>query len=1083
MLTVYKASAGSGKTFRLAVEYITRLIIATDDYEHTLAVTFTNKATEEMKMRILSQLYGLANNLNDSKGYLNEVLKRVNEHFVNNQKDEDYVIKRAGIALSKLLHNYSFFRVETIDKFFQKILRNLARELDLSPNLRVELSAKEIEHRAVDTWIDSLKANDKELNWILDYVQTNMDDDKQWNVIERIKTFGEQLLHDDYKVHSTELNELLDGADKNFYAHYTSSLRKIVEDANKEINNSATELWAIIKAHGMNEESFSNKNYGVGAFVRNMCTAKVSEININNTIRKACDPADTEAANWVKKKTSQDIVRVCRDILREPFIKMVNRIDVLKKMVRSAVVTLNHMSELRMLHAIQQEINRSNAEHDRFLLSDTQNLLSRMIDNSDSPFIYEKIGARLHTIMIDEFQDTSTIQWQNFKVLLNDCMSHGYDNLIVGDVKQSIYRWRSGDWRLLSNIQNDFIQGVNIKHLQINRRSSTRIIDFNNAFFTHAVDNICNNQLSQCKPEDAQMLKNAYSDVCQQYPDNAEPSGFVEVSLLEKDENYRQKTIDYVARNIVNLIEQGANPSRIAILVRTNSDISDIALYCTDLFSKSENENVRNTNIISDDGFLLKSSPAVCIIVDALRLLLNPEDIIVKARLSVMYQRYVLESESMQQEMLENMLLPEAFSQHIMEIRCMPLYQLCEHLFSIFNLSRMESQSAYLCYFFDCLNEFLANSIGDLQSFVDHWDDRMKDKSIESNSDNGVRILTIHKSKGLEFEYVFVPFCDWILEKGKLMWCSPNESPFDRLPVIPLDYSKNALIDTIYEQYYWEEHMQNMVDNINLLYVAFTRAKNGLFVTTAQGQKATMCGNIVETALNDVADEIAEKSMLVLEKDKLRFGELNINTNKKEEEKDDEEKNVFLQTPDTRNIIVKTNSVNPVFKESNRSKEFTLSEEDEQEQNKSQYIKLGNVIHNLFASMETADDMDSAILKLEMEGMLYGQDITSDGLKEYIKKGLRNPQVADWFSGRWTLHNECTILEYDAEHDVHIEHRPDRVMTDGNQTIVVDFKLYSYNSDYKDQVLRYMDLLKRMGYKNISGYLWMIMSNTVRDVY
>lgn len=1080
MLTVYKASAGSGKTFRLAVEYIKQLIIDPFSYEHTLAVTFTNKATEEMKMRILSQLFGLAHQLDSSRAYMGVIIADLRERnasqpFTDEVIDETLISRRANAALVRLLHNYSFFRVQTIDKFFQTILRNLARELDLTPNLRVELSAKEIEEKAVDTWIDSLKEKDKELGWIMEYVHSNMDENKRWNIINDIKNFGAQLISDDYKEFSQDLEQCINGSNPDFFKDYTSRLRSIILAADKHINKAGEEIWNEVKRNGLDATAFTQNSKGVGGFMEQMGTKSITDLTMNSYVMKAIDPDDTNADNWTNKKAPQSTKDLCRTTLRPMLIEALKDFDTLKCNALSAKVTLRHMSELRMLQAIKQEINRSNAEHDRFLLSDTQSLLNRMIDGSDSPFIYEKIGSRLKSIMIDEFQDTSRIQWRNFKVLLNDCMSHGNDNLIVGDVKQSIYRWRSGDWRLLNGIEDEFAQPVNIQALTVNRRSSTRIIDFNNAFFAQAA-NAMKTEAAESSEEHGRMIGKAYEDVRQEHPEGKTPGGYVEVRLLDKSE-YDSATMDYVVETITRLIRMGVKQKDIAILVRINSDISAIAQHCVKTFATSDDKTLRTIRIVSDEGFLLKSSPAVCIITDAIRLLLSPDDCITRARLSMNYQRYVLGDERPQHELLEQLVLPEAYTSDAQNLISFPLYQLCEQIYTIFGLSRLQQQSAYICYFFDCMNEYISNSVGDLQGFITQWDEHLHKKSIESDSDDGIRILTIHKSKGLEYGHVIVPYCSWKYKMGNsTLWCAPDRHPFNELPVIPLDYSATSMQGTIYEPYYHEEHMQTLVDNINLLYVAFTRAKDGLYISAQKKQQKGTVGQLVNKILEDTANSLPDA---VLDDEGMIFGEITVDCDVKEEK---QEQNVFMQPSVPMSVNIVTNDKQPEFRESNKSKDFTLTDEDATEQQQSQYIQLGNILHALFASIRTADDIPSALLKLEMDGLLYGQDITAEMLREHIDQCMNNKQIADWFSGRWKLYNECTILSYDAAADACVETRPDRVMTDVNETIVVDFKLFSFKEQYRDQVRGYMDKLRSMGHKNVRGYLWLVFSNKIIEI-
>lgn len=1073
MLTVYKASAGSGKTFRLATEYIKHLIIDPNRYEHILAVTFTNKATEEMKMRILSQLYGLSHQLPGSKGYMNVILNDLrlmrNIPSLNGVSiDEALVANRSKMALHHLLHNYHYFRVQTIDKFFQTVLRNLAHELDLTPNLRVELGDKDVEHQAVDSWIDRLKENDKELNWILDYIRSSMDENKAWNVIGQIKEFGESLLKDDYKQYSQQLTECLTRDNDKFYDEYVKRLHAIVNNANKQINEAGAAIWQQITANGMDETSFKGgTRSGVGIFIKRMTEQKITELKISASAQKCIDTTDVNADNWVTKGASSAVRNFCLSVLRPLLISAMELLRNHTVTVRSATITLSNMSKLRLLRAIQQEINDSNRLHDRFLLSDTQTLLSNIIDGTDTPFVFEKIGTHIHNIMIDEFQDTSRIQWQNFKVMLNECMSHGTDNLIVGDVKQSIYRWRSGDWRLLHNISSEFTQDVMVKPLNINRRSSTTVINFNNAFFRTAIDTICD-QLkdSKCRPEDIEMFSDAYSDLHQFYPDEKEEGGYVEVKLLEKDD-YDTQTLNYITDTIMRLTSNGIQQRDIAILVRTNKHIPVIASHCMSVFRNSTSPNVRNLSIVSDEAFLLSSSPAVCMIVDAIRLLVSPDDAIVKARLSMTYQQHVLNIQSHPTEILSSKLLPEEYLSHTEQLLSMPLYQLCETLYSQFQLSLLTSQSAFVCYFFDCLSEFLSNTIGDIQSFLDYWDETMCSKKIESDSDDGIRILSIHKSKGLEYEHVIIPYCDWKLELASLLWCQPDTEPFNALPVIPLMNNKTSMLDTIYEPYYWEEHIQNIVDNINLLYVAFTRAKNGLYISTQAGQNDTYRGALIEKVVSKISIDNAHTEPMATHHD---------------DDDDPEEHNVFLMPSQQLTVNVRNSKAIPVFRESNKSREFTLTDDNTDEIQRLQYIKMGNILHSLFSSIRTIDDVPAAIAQFEMEGLLSDADISADSLRKHINRSMADPQKREWFSPRWTLYNECDILSYDSNTGEYSQHRPDRVMTDGKHTIVVDFKLYSVRQGYHDQVRRYMECLRRMGHQNVRGYLWFVMSGQVIEV-
>lgn len=553
-LTVYKASAGSGKTFTLSVEYIKLLIKNPMSFRSTLAVTFTNKATEEMKTRILSQLYGIWKQLPKSKDYIEKIKSELGV-------TEQFMSDRAKIALFNIVHNYSYFRIETIDSFFQSVLRNLARELDLTANLRIELNDRQIESIAVDEMIDELGEKDELLKWILGYIKENIDDDKNWNVIGYIKSFGENIFREFYKTKSKELNTLLH--EKGFFEQYTKRIRTIRDEAEEELKSVAAEFFEALETEGVDIADLSYGKSGPAGYFIKLQNGQYDESIITGRVQKALDEASADC--WTKKSAPQSL----RHFAEETIVPLLEKAESTRKsnwkMYASAVLTLKHLNQLRLLNSIERKVREMNVEANRFLLSDTHTLLHSLIKDTDSPFIFEKIGSHLENVMIDEFQDTSTVQWQNFKVLLEECMSHSeeHGNLIVGDVKQSIYRWRSGDWRMLNNIKGEFPQVsdmLDIRTLTHNYRSSRRVINFNNAFFERAAE-IEFNDLKECCGEDdmqlAEQLKSAYADVCQQVPDKREDSGYVHIELLPQDD-YTDITLNKTVETVDHLIELGA---------------------------------------------------------------------------------------------------------------------------------------------------------------------------------------------------------------------------------------------------------------------------------------------------------------------------------------------------------------------------------------------------------------------------------------------------------------------------------------------------------------------------------------------
>ena len=1068
-LTVYKASAGSGKTFTLTVEFISLLIENPMSYRNILAVTFTNKATEEMKLRILSQLYGIWRELDSSETYLNRVSESVG-------LGRRQVVERAGIALSNLIHDYSYFNVETIDTFFQSVMRNLARELDLTANLRVSLNDYQVEEQAVDRLIERLGRNDVMLTWIIDFIQKNMDEDKSWNVIGQIKRFGKTIFRDFYKAESEALKERVD--DGRFFPSYVRQLESIRRSAKERMNGYADRFFRTVSAHGLTPDSFAGKGKGIGSYFRKLSEADFSDKTCYNTV---VEKSLADANNWASK-TSKDraaIVSLAESELMELLRSSENDRRRQWQLYLSADVTLRHLSQVRLLGSIESEVNAINDETNRFLLSNTQQILHELIEDNDSPFIYEKTGTQLDHIMIDEFQDTSTVQWQNFKVLLEDTMSrssktehptgHGMtrslvNNLIVGDVKQSIYRWRSGDWRLLNGISNQFANAgerLIIRTLDINWRSCANVIRFNNAFFEEAAKHEYEAEKNISGTE-AETVVTAYEDVRQVIPDSKTLEGLVRMVLLPRN-GYEEEMMRRTGEQVDELLEEGYALNSIAILVRSNRHIPLIADY----FMRTRPD----MKLVSDEAFRLDNSQAVLTIVSAMRYLVNEDDKLSLANVEKVYRRVSGSS-------LGNRLDTERD-----RLMSMPITDMTEDLIRLLSLEKLSHQSAYICTFMDQMNMFAQESGTDVRGFIESWDEALHEKTIQSDVADGIRLISIHKSKGLEFTNVIIPYCDWKLEMGNTLWCRPETPPFDQLPIVPVDYS-SKLSDTIYKEDYANEHLQNCVDNLNLLYVAFTRAVKNLFVIGKRDASGTR-----SALLQDVINAIHMEGMYLSgEEDKTQplvfeYGSLSKPKEEKTEEK--EERNVFLQPMETIPVDFRSFDSAVDFKQSNNSVLFTQEEDqdqlDEPTKRQTDYIKMGNVLHNLFSRIRTTADIPNVLRQLEFDGVLYDDSITSAKLRTMLDKRLQDRRVADWFSPRWNVINECSIIMKDEQGKLTTK-RPDRVMYDEKETIVVDFKFASPRDEHREQVAAYKSLLEQMGYRQVTGCIWYVYSNKVVEV-
>ena len=1080
-LTVYKASAGSGKTFTLASEYITLVVKNPQDYRSILAVTFTNKATQEMKTRILSQLYGIAHSLPDSEAYYEQV--RMKTGF-----SEQTIRENAAKALSLLTHHYNEFRVQTIDAFFQSVLRNLARELNLTANLRVDLNDEQVEAQAVDELINSLEEGEEVLNWIRDYIDKNIEDDKGWNVISQIKDFGKNIFKDFYKDHKTELDNRF--SDESFFNDFITDLRERRTRILNRLNEHAKQMYKKIRDANLDNPNLFNRGAnGLLSHIIKLTKGTPSNDPTPQYVQSCIDSAEKWPASKCPAKERAAIIELASASLCSD-LKILNdyRINDWKE-YQSCNLTLKHLSQLRLLHAISEAVDEINKDTNRFMLSNTQSLLCTLMKDSDTPFVFEKMGAYLKHIMIDEFQDTSTIQWNNFRKLLDNCMAQvDSHNLIVGDVKQSIYRWRQGDWKLLNNIEHEFTkEQIKIEPLDTNYRSEENIIRFNNAFFKQAVLQTVK-ELESEGIEGATELVEAYKEI-EQKPRRDNGKGCVRIKLFRYDSknasDYKQKILNELIENIRQLLDQGYKQKDIAILARSKTVIPDIV----DSFQNIDT----NVSLVSDEAFRLDASLAVNVIIEALRLLTHPHDKLTESKLVKLYQQQVINTGKDINDLFvgENStelksFLPSGYIDKFESLSRLSLIDLVDEIYSLFSLDSLEGQSAYVCTFYDTLNEYLRDHPADIDDFIEEWEDTLSSNTIQSDEVDGIRLITIHKSKGLEYDNVLIPFCDWELEKtnGITIWCSGDdkEKPYGELPLIPVDYS-SKMLGTVFEDDYKEEHLQNTVDNMNLLYVAFTRAGKNLFITGKKYKERTSGKSERSHIIQYIIEELAKELPGAIIDDAGDNGPISfelgtLSTCEERVEKGKATENPFELSPKTHKLKIETFPHPVSFRQSNKSHDF-IKGEDIDPSDARRYIKVGNVLHQLFSTILTEADIEPRLKELEQAGIIYNDDITSRELQNKISCALSNEKVKNWFSPRWKLFNECTILDYDKETGDVYEHRPDRVMTDGKEMIVVDFKFGKPRDEYHEQVQRYMRLLMRMGYKQVSGYIWYVLRNEI----
>lgn len=1087
-MTVYSASAGAGKTFTLAVRYIELLIANPLSYRETLAVTFTNKATEEMKMRILSQLYGLAHELKSSDGYLHRICDDL-------EVEAKTVRERAALALRFIMHDYSHFAVETIDAFFQRVMRNLARELELNPNLRVELNDSEVEALAVDELVAELRQGNDVLKWIMEYISQQMDDNKDWNVINNIKQFGKKIFSDQYKQNAEALNEVI--TNKDFFREFIREIRAMSkdDDLKSRMKERADEFFEMIEQKGFTVKDLTPGRYTPCSYftkLQNGTDVDSTSKLVGATVKKGMDGPE----GWTKDAPDTLLYNYAREVL-VPFINETEkeRLQMLRSIL-SAREVLRHLNDLRLLHNIEQKVREMNDEAGRFMLSDTQSFLAALMRDEDAPFVYEKIGGRLQNIMIDEFQDTSTTQWLNFKKLLLNTLADGNSkSLIVGDVKQSIYRWRNGDWSLLHNMDADpDIQNHTYRRIPLreNWRSEERVIKFNNEFFEKAAL-VFKAVLEDDGNKEAQLIADIYQgdSLKQLVPEpkrqraDFQTRGLIDITLLSsQDRRNADAHLERTAAIVRNLIANGAQDNDIAILVRDNKHISQLADYLQ--------HEITDHRFISDEAYRLDASVAVQIIISAIRLLLHPDNEVCRAQLARAYQEEILHN-TLDLSLFRDpeyllSLLPKGLLDRRVTLMAKPIMDIVDELTTLFQLDTLTNEAAYIYAFHDCVSSFAQNNLPDLNLLIEYWDESMHKKTIKNGELQGISLITIHKSKGLEFNHVIIPFCNWDLtiKGGETLWCHSDEEPFDALPVIPVKSS--GLKGTVYDSYYHTERLQNSIDNLNMLYVAFTRAAQNLFIisqnmTTKTGMSTSTVSSYIQQTLpmlNGYLEDVtisgdAKKG----EEVHFTYGELCI-----ENKNENENENILERKGSSLEVRMQQNHARIEFRQSNDSRAFVSA--DSEQENRA-YIVAGTIMHDVLSQIDSHKDVDRVLREFEQSGVISNDDAEMNSAKmaAFLKKRLtenKHEEVSRWFADDAKVMNECTIVYKDPRTGITSEKRPDRVVEMDGQITVVDFKFGNEKPSHITQVKRYIELLREMGAQNVKGCLWYVYQNEMVEV-
>lgn len=1073
MLTVYKASAGSGKTFQLVAEYLKLLLKNPFNYKHILAVTFTNKATNEMKSRILGQLNVLAGNQPTDYTTILE-----NETSLS----EEVIRQRARQVLKNILHDYNRFSVSTIDSFTQRIIKAFNREMGISPQVTLELDDDLLLEEATDRLLEKIDSDRQLRKWLVSFSEEKITDNKSQQIEDDIKNLGKELFKEKFQLFFPEKENSVYTREN--LKEFRSELNKIIISYESELKQKGAECVRQMENAGLEPDDFSGKSRSIGNFFLKLAAGELP--NFTKTIEDHAEEIEKwYTAKSPKKELVRHVVETTLQPLLQEIIAFKNNNEI---RYFSAIEANKQLRMLGILTDLKEVIRELLHEKGVLQLSDSNLLLSKIIGESDSPFIYEKIGNQFSHFMLDEFQDTSALQWNNFKPLVANSLSEGNTNLLVGDVKQSIYRWRNSDWNILDEqINTDFPHfQPEEKPLKKNWRSRQNIINFNNAAIGQLKQTFENYLLTDINNE---KFKNKFSSIYEhfvQQPGKTEtnPTGLAQINFLEKDD-FEKQSAELLIEQVKQLQDNGLRAADTAILIRTNKEGTKIIETFVEAAQKQENTGY-NLSVISNESLFLFASKGVNFIIFIIELLVDPDNKIVKAALLNLWLSWLkpeLESNGQQtipgireekwqldtdfEQVFEKELQP-AIERVKSKVLLASLDESVMEIASLFGLFQMKSELPFLQAFIDQTADIKISISNDLSNLLHWWNETGYKSPVSVNEDvDAIRLLTVHKAKGLEFEAVLLPnfnwYSSWKGNQAPILWCTPETGPFNRFPLLPVKATQ-TLEKTIFSNDYYEEKLNAYIDTLNLVYVAFTRAKSVLMVNAEHPDEKNNSkgpGKSINHLLKFALEQLEDTSFAdcwKAENTQFSYGDLPVFAAK--------------QASSDSEWIAKYhfNNFGERIKLRLNSEDFLIPGELHQS-----VKNTGKLVHEILSGIETFDDIDAACQKAQNEGKINDEEAAE--IKKKLTESIQNSQTIHWFNGSYKVLNEREIISSGQLY------RPDRIMISGENAVVVDYKWgEKIPGKYNKQVSRYVQLLRDSGFKQVEGFLWYINQDEVEKV-
>ena len=982
-VTICKASAGTGKTYTLAAYYV-GLLLSGEDYRSILAITFTNKATAEMSERILHFLHEIA------QGGADDFLNYARCFMVRDAKaDESLLQRRAGECFQRMLLDFDNVQVQTIDSFLLMLLNGLAGMMHTSAGLNTELDIDPVIRTAVDQLLTT-DLTDADKRILEDYMQLKLDQESAWDVRESLITLAKELYN--------ESVQMLDAEGRILFDAESIARRRARIEIQWQNDQRVKELKQRL-------ESIDSTDY--------------------NRNESAAYRRLKESVEAPEKVPAKDRFRGASDSCKRPELKEATALaDELRKDYNTLFLTIRFSRDMELMSSLQAIIQRNLSEANCALLARTASTLTKALRTGDADFILEKAGIRYKHVLMDEFQDTSQLQWSVIEQLLRDVLAGaGNTLLIVGDIKQSIYRWRNGDWHIMDELNYGQQTNERFTSLTRNFRSSEQVVKFNLTL----MDDIIRRSRDE-------LIERIYSEgfspdqIDRFYQSDKKKGGYVRFQAFPNAT--KEDLALHMFEQIEELLNQGVQPSQIMILVREKKEAN---LICS----------MTSLPIVSADSFMLEASQDVQLIIAALRYIFQ-NDVVAK--------RFI--------EMVKSTDFIEPIQAAVTTQT--PLYEaVCELvriLLTDANGQYQGTETAYLNALLDRTREYVGAYGSDVEKFLTYWKETLHAKPIPVTSSNAIRILTVHASKGLQAQTLFVPFCIWEREDGRhkpKVWCQVPEKVDETGDFVPVQYGAEMEASD-YQEAYLQEQTDMRVDNLNMLYVALTRAEDNLFVSTAYSEnkdgKRGVCNHVGKYLMDCYGEDYEEGQVIVRD----------------------------TGIPGSRDIVpaeLWSSGDQVRFVQSQEGAMYT--ENGEEAYRRVARMEAGTLCHEIFAHIRKADELDAVLDDFESRG-----EIKDTAQRETIRTLIASawegsPQMRDWFTSPWELRLEEAI--YIDQREL----RPDRVMINPqtHEAIVLDYKFGHWNDHYTTQVREYMEALRRMGYGPVRGYLWFAQENKLRPIH